>query len=326
MDLEAAAKEFAKDPDKAFDFLQVDSKSNDVVANLIHHAVHPSAQSFRAPSFLEASAYTVDMARLTAATTVLEQYAEVLKSKPLHQLAKAKLSPPKLLALYQQLRNVDPLVGKPVPTQGKQAQAEQMCKYFQEHMKSASPIQKAVSLVETASNKLAESVSRRAALLEEIDARTQLQRTMEQDMSSLNTLALLAKQGEDTSALQALGKQLTGAAAMAVGSAAEGVEGGHAELKDLLDLAVEKRTLETKAQHSKLAQLQGEVKKADSSLSQTKKNAAASQASMAKARKKLASITKSCDATLDALAVRRHAGHMEAHAIEVALIVLGTKK
>jgi hypothetical protein len=326
MDLEAAAKAFAKDPDSAFDFLQVTMESSDAFAELIHHAARPKPSSFRGMMFLEASAVSVDMSRMAAASAVLEQYAEVLKSKPLRQLAKAKLSPPKLEALYQQLRNVDPLVGKvPVVTQGKQAQAEQMCKYFQEHMQAAAPVQKAVSLVEAASNSLAESVSKQAALLEEIDARTQLQRTMEQDLSSLNSLVTLAKQGEDTSALEALGKQLTGEAAMAVGASAEGMEGAHAELKDLLDMAIEKRSEVLEAQRAKLAQLKVDVKNADADLAQKKGKAAASQASMETARKKLAGITTSCDATLDALARRRHAGHMEAHAIEIALKVLGNE-
>jgi len=326
MDLEAAAKAFAKDPEKAFDFLQVDSESSEPIAELIYRASAPVVSSFRGVSFLETSASSIDAARMAAASAVLDQYAEVLKSKPLRQLAKAKLSPPKLEALFQQLRNVDPLVGKkPAVLQGKQAQAEQMCKYFQEHMQAAAPVQKAVSLVEAASNQLAESVSRRAALLEEIDARTQLQRTMEQDMSSLTTLASLAKQGEDTSALDALGKQLTGAAAMAVGASAEGVEESHAELKDLLDLALQKRAAVLLAQKSKLALLQAEVKKADTDLSDKKTHASTSQAAMETARKKLAGISTSCDATLDALAKRRHAGHMEAHAIEMALKVLGSE-
>ena len=51
--------------------------------------------------------------------------------------------------LYQQLRNVDPLAGSvTILAQGKQARAEQMCKYFQDHVQVAGPVQKTVSLVE----------------------------------------------------------------------------------------------------------------------------------------------------------------------------------
>lgn len=327
MDLEAAAKAFAKDPDKAFDFLQIDSQPNNAIAELVHMFSTPTmGSSLRGTSFLEASSVAVDMTRTAAATTLLEQYAEVLKSKPLRQLAKAKLSRPKLEALFNQLRKVDPLVSKTaVVAPGKQAKAEQMCKYFQEHMQAAAPVQKAVSLIEGSSNELAESVSRHAALLEEIDARTQLQRTMEQDISSLTTLAGLAKQGEDTSALMQLGNQLTGAAASAVEASAEGVQEAHSELKDLFDMALQKRQAVLDAQRKKLAQLQGDVKKAEADLAQKKTRAASSQAAIEKARKKLAGISTSCDATLDALARRRHAGHMEAHAIEVALEVLGSQ-
>jgi hypothetical protein len=322
MDLEAAAKAFAKNPDSAFDFLQIRS---DQIAQFIHSAATAFTSSFRGTSFLESSAISVDVARVSAASAVLEQYADVLKSKPLRQLSKAKLSPTKLQALYQQLRNVDPLVGKvPVAVQGKQAQAEQMCTYFQEHMQAAAPVQKAVSLVESSSNDLAESESHHAALLEEIDARTQLLRTMEQDMSSLNSLAELANKGEDTSAFETLAKRMVGAEAMAVGAAAEGVSGAHAEIKDLLDLAIQKRSSVLNAQKQRLADLQVEVKKADGDEQQKKLRAASSQAAMETARKKLSGISTSCDATLDALARRRHAGHMEAHAIEVALQVLGS--
>lgn len=309
MDLEAAAKAFAKDPEKAFDFMQV--------GELVHRAAAEATSWFSGTSFLEASTVSVDTTRSAAATNLLEQYAEVLNSKPLRQLAKAKLSPPKLQALFQQLQKVDPLGGKQKAGKGKQAKAEQMCKYFQEHLQSASPVQKAVSLIEGSSNDLAEAVSRRAALLEEIDARTQLQRTMEQDISSLTTLAGLAKQGEDTSALVALGE--------AAAAATEGVQEAHAELKDFLDLALQKRIAVKQAQSQKLAQLQADVKSNDANIALKKKKASMSQAAIEKARKKLAGIATSCDATLDALARRRHAGHMEAHAIEIALKVLGSK-
>lgn len=325
MDLEAAAKAFAKDPDSAFDFMQIASAPSDPVNELISRAaMGPAYQS--GASFLEASSVSVDSHRKAVASTILEQYSDVLKSKPLRQLAQAKLSPLKLQALYQQLRNVDPLAGTGVIlAQGKQARAEQMCNYFQEHVQLASPVQQAASLVETTSDELAESVSRRAALLEEIDARTQLQKTMEQDVSSLTVLASLAKQGEDASALDALEKQLTGAAATAVGASAGELKGAHAEMKDLLDLALKKRSAALQVQSEKLAKLQGAVKDMDTDLAAKKEHASQSQSAMDMARRKLSGITASCDTTLNALAHRRHAGHMEAHAIEVALNVLGSQ-
>lgn len=325
MDLEAAAAAFAKDPDKAFDFTQVKSESNDPVGELIRRAAAP-VSSRSGTSFLESSAVREDSSRIKVASTVLDQYSDVLRSKPLRQLAKAKLSPVKLQALYQQLKNVDPLAGSGIVlVQGKQARAEQMCQYFQDHVQVAAPVQKAVALVETASNELAESVSRRAAILEEIDARTQLQKTMEQDITSLNTLAGLAKQGEDATALEALGKQLSGAAATALGSSAGELKQAHAEMKDMLDLALRKRSAALQVQLKKLVNLKGAVKDADNDLAQKKQRAAQSQADIQTARIKLAGITASCDTTLNALAHRRHAGHMEAHAIEVALKVLGSQ-
>jgi len=326
MDLEKAAKEFAKDPDSAFDFLQFSLEASDPVNELIRRAARqPVPTSFRGASLLEASSVSVDLSRMAAASIALEQYAEVLQSKPLKQLAKAKLSPAKLQALYQQLRNVDPMVSNgPAPAHGKQAKAEQMCQYFQEHMQAAAPVQKAVALVETASNDLAAAVSSHAAIQEEVDARTQLQKTVAQDMSSLTTLVDLAKQGEDASSLVLLEKDLTGAAADDLSASVARVEGAHEELQDLLDMALEKRTAVLQAQRQKLVQLQASEKQADAVLAQKKNRAASSQAAIEMARKKISGITRSCDATMDALARRRHAGHMEAHAIEVALKVLGS--
>jgi len=324
MDLEAAAKALEKNPNAdPFDFMQVGSESRDPIGALIRHAA--TAPSFSGgASFLESSAVSTDMSRRSVASTVLDEYGEVLRSRPLMQLAKAKLSPVKLAALYQQLRHIDPLAATaPVLVQGKQAKAEQMCKYFQEHMQAAGPVQKAVSLVEAASNELAESVSRRAALLEEIEARRQLQKTMEQDVASLTTLAGLAKQGEDVSALDALAKQLTGAAAITVDKSADFLEGAHEEIQDLLSLALKKRSAALQAQNKKLTHLQSAVANADTDLSAKKMRASTSEAAMQTARGKLSGITTSCDTTLNALAHRRHAGHMEAHAIEVALKVLG---
>jgi hypothetical protein len=324
MDLEAAAKAFAKNPDSAFDFLQVASESKDPIGKLIEDAAANPFRHRAGASFLEASSVAVDSSRIAVASAVLEQYSEVLRSRPLQQLAKAKLSPVKLQELYQQLRNVDPLAGSvTILAQGKQARAEQMCKYFQNHVQVAGPVQKTVSLVEVASNELAESVSRRAALLEEIDARTQLQKTMEQDTASLTMLANLAKKGEDASGLEALEKQLTGVEANAIGASTGELKEAHAELKDLLDLSLRKRTAALQDQREKLSQLQSDVKKAEADLAAKKQRAATAQATMETARRKLAGITTSCDSTLNALAHRRHAGHMEAHAIEVALKVLG---
>jgi len=325
MDLEAAAKAFAKDPDSAFDFMQVSSETSDPISEMIRWASSEKPQVRAGASFLEASSVSVDSSRITVASTVLQQYGEVLKSKPLQQLAKAKLSPAKLTALYQRLRNVDPLAGTggPIIAKGKQVRAEQMCQYFQEHMQTAAPVQKAVTLLEDASNDLAETVSSHAALLEEMTARTQLEKTMQQDMSSLAALSGLAKKGEDASALEALVKQLSGAAASSVGASAAHVEDAHSEMKDLLDLTLKKRLAALNAQRKKIRQLQGSVKDAEEMVAQRKLHASQSQTAMETASRKLSGITASCDTTLNALAHRRHAGHMEAHAIEMALKVLG---
>merc|ERR1719373_157910 len=137
------------------------------------------------------------------------------------------------------------------------------------------------------------------------------------------TLVGLARQGEDASSLVRLEADLAGEAATDVGASVAGLEGAHAELLDLLDMTLQKRKTVLEAQNGKLAQLQASVTQAEKDLAQKKSRAAAAQAAIETARKKLSGITNTCDATMKALARRRHAGHMEAHAIEVALTVLG---
>jgi hypothetical protein len=326
MDLEATAKAFAKNPEAAFDFLQVASHSDDVLGDLISRAAAEAPPvSFRGSTILlEASAAKIDSSRIAAASTVLAQYGEVLQSRPLKQLSKSKLSPPKLKALFQQLSNVDPLSSKsPVQAAGKQAQAEKMCNYLEAHMQAAAPVQKVVAQLQTADRELTTAVASQAAAQEEVAARTQLQKTVAQDVSSLTGLKGSLKHGGESLPLKLMEKGLTTATAAAVGESFANIEDDHAELEDLLDAVLQRRTAVLKSQGQKLLQLQEVTKKIDAEVTNKSMNTAASQAEMEAISKKLTSLTSSCGMTLGALARRRHSGHMEAHAIEVALKFLG---
>lgn len=97
------------------------------------------------------------------------------------------------------------------------------------------------------------------------------------------------------------------------------------ELVDLLHSALQKRSMALQAQHLKLAALLKSTKLEEIQLAQKRANAARAQAGIEAARKRLATIQAACDATLGARGHRQHAGHMEAHAIEVSLTVLHEK-
>jgi len=326
MDLEATAKAFAKDPESAFDFLQVAADSENPVSAMISHVANAAGSiSFRGSAvLLEASTAKIDLSRMAVASTVLAQYAEVLQSRPLKQLAKAQLKPQKLRALYQQLSNVDPLSAKaPTQAQGRQAQAEKMCNYLESHMQAAAPVQKALTLLQNADNELGTFLASQAAIQEEADARTQLEKTVAQDVSNLKALKGVGKQGADSFPFRLAEKSMSVATAADVGASFANIEGAHAEVQDLLDTVLQKRTAVLQSQHQKLLQLKDETKQINAEVMEKTRRVAASQAEMEAIRKKLSGLSASCGMTMDALARRRHNGHMEAHAIEVTLKVLG---
>lgn len=271
-----------------------------------------------------------------AASVVLEEYAGVLHSKQLQHLARARLGRAKLAALWEKLHAMDPLLHPEVSASHskKVQQAEQWCQYFQRNEQSAAPVHQAVAKLENATNQLAEAASRRSALVEEVDARTQLQKTVMQDVQSLTALLKVAREGQDTASLLQAGRGeaaaaggVAGAAAEleALGSAAADLRAGHDELLDTLEAVMRKRGLVLEAYRTSLARLQREVADADRELAGKKAQVAKSQQGVEDARKHLAGIRASCEAALGALAKRRRAGHREVRAVEVALKMLGSQ-
>jgi len=261
----------------------------------------------------------------------------VLRSPSLKQLARAKLSPPRIAGLWQRLQTMDPLTHPDAaPPPGKrEAQAEQWCQYFETHAQAATPVHNAVVQAEKSSNELAEAEARHAASKEEVAARTQLQRTLEQDVRSLTALLNATQQERAALGLRpvqdALDKEAASAAKgsakelMDVDEAVQSIRDSHVELVDLLHAALQKRTVALQAQRSKLSALLQSTKVEESKLAEKRASAAQAQAGIEAARKRLATIQAACDATLGARGHRQHAGHMEAHAIEVSLRVLHEK-
>merc|ERR1719329_1678104 len=87
-----------------------------------------SADDADAPVLIEEATVAVDASRMQAADALLAQFAQTLQSKPLQQLVQAKLSPPKLSALFQKLQSVDPLKH---PSHSSE-QAEEACLFFED--------------------------------------------------------------------------------------------------------------------------------------------------------------------------------------------------
>merc|ERR1719223_1931871 len=319
-----SADDDSDDGGDSFMQLQSRKKVSDPVARLIRAAVSAASDDTDAPALIEEATVAVDASRLQAANAVLAQYAQTLQSKPLQQLVQAKLSPPKLAALFQKLQSVDPLKH---PSHSSE-QAEQACLFFEDNAQSAAPLTQTASKVEEGMNDVGEALSHQSDLLEEMSARTQLQRTMEQDVSSLTTLLKTARQGQDVSGLKTAEAQLdkqgrtSSGAELAV--AADGVQSAHAELADLLELTLQKRSLALKAQEAKVALLQNEQKTVNANVDQKRSLVSHAEVSMKAAEQKLSGIQAACGQALASLEERRHTGHMEAHAIGTVLKVIGS--
>jgi len=328
-DFAAAAAAFEKEDDSD-SFLQVASESH--LAQMIKQAFSPAVSS--SMSLIDESTWSTDASTISAANVVLEVFAEEFQSKPLRQLSNAKLTAPKLEALFQKLQAVDPVTHAGVALgTGKQAEAAKWCEYFEDNVQSTAPVRSALSNVEKAKSILTQVTAKRTALTEEIDARTQLLKTIEQDAQSLSILLQSAKQAPDTTALDAreseIAAQSTGSAGFMsfknLGIAVEGVEGAKTELSDAIEITLRKRRQVVQEQKTKLALLQATAKSADSEWSHASAKAAKMEAAVDTARKSLGGIQVSCDTALTALARHGHAGHMEMKAVEMALSVLRSK-
>lgn len=326
--------DFAKDDDSdsGASFTQIASESSDPVARLIRHATSEAAlqNEPNEASFIEEAAVVTDEARQEAANALLAQYGDLLKSKPLQQLVQAKLSVPKLQSLWHQLQSVDPLSNSLISVAtGKQAQAERWCRYFQSNAQSAAPVHQAVAAVEKAQNVAIEAQSRQAALVEEVAARTQLQKAMQTDIDILAKLLEMTKRGEDLTEVKSLQQQVASEGAEAntledMDVALEQLHDSHSEIADLLELALQKRQDVYKTQQEKISELQGVVQAAKFVVSQKQADVDKAQTTLHNERQKLAAIQKSCTGVMALLEQQKHSSHMATHAVGMTLKVIGS--
>merc|ERR1719401_837984 len=141
---------------------------------------------------------------------------------------------------------------------GKNGQVDQWCMYFARNSQSLAPMKKALSKLQGETTLLANLSSQRAAVSEEIDARSQLQKTVEQDIRSLSSLLDTLRKSSSTSSLQALERKATRSkeVLLKLGAATEGWRGAHIELEDALEATLHSRSAVVESQRSKLALLQ----------------------------------------------------------------------
>jgi len=307
----------------------------EAVSGLIGDAAHGSnfgsSSWFGASAFLERSEFHVDTSRVSAAHGLLQQYADVLKSTALRQLAQAKPSPPKLAALSKRLSAVDPLVHPGASTSLKrEQQAEQWCLYFEKHQQSVAPMQKALAQLEEANVQFSNISSQRAAVAEEVDARTQLEKAVEQDLQGLSSMLALLQRAEDGPSFSAQEAQSASAAPeppakalLNLGEAVASWRSSHMELVDIIRAALRSRSITLGAQRARLLALQQEAAEKERAVSKEQAEVTSAQNKVSAIRSKLTKIGATCEATLTNLERRRHAGHMEAHAVDMAVKVLG---
>jgi hypothetical protein len=260
--------------------------------------------------------------RTNAAVFLLQAFADKLKSHTLQQLAEHKdLSPLVLNASLKHLRAADEIVHpvKAPVTPSKAGRTElmqQWCSYFQSHAGSAEPLHKANADVEKASDSVAEVDAKNAALVEETEARSQFQKAVAQDLTSLTSLLASEKEGLESSGLDAF---------PAAEAAIEGLQDAHAELADTLQAVIRQRSTAGEAQKTALAQLESATQESQDELSAKKAQAAKKQASLEQARKQVDGIRSSCDVALVSVERHRHTSHLEVRAVEMALTILSSK-
>lgn len=284
---------------------------------------------------VSSSAAGVTEETINAAQLVLDMYSAVLDSPPLHQLSLSRLSVSELTDLWHKLQSVDPMTHPNIiaPT-GQQAQAERWCQYFEENQQATAPEHAAKVQWEKAESEIADAAAKRAAILEELDARTQLQRTVSQDVRDLSALAKgvhreygamiaqlqawVQKAGAQGYAMTADGLALRDA----VAAAREALSTSETEMGDLIRAAISKRSAVGAHQQAWLGKVQVDAQQSDKHWLQSTSQGSQWRSALDAAKKNLGSIEGTCDKALEDMERRRHAGRREMRAIRIALLVL----
>jgi len=249
------------------------------------------------------------VSRVDTATVLLKTFAEALDSSALKTVAQVPLTAEKLSDVSKTLKD-SAAKDSGAKQSKKQVRAQKWCSYFQKHAATSTPLKKAVGEAEAAAELVSEAVVARNALQEEADARSQLQRTVAQDVQGLMQLLAIEKE------------MVNSTGALPSSASAKALEDAHRELADVIEGVWSQRSTVVEDQTSKLTQLISATKDADADVSTKKANADKTQAKLDAARNKLKGIRTSCDSALLSLARRQHHNRAEVKAAEQVLKVL----
>lgn len=310
-----AAKQFS---DELNGFAQV--SMHRLILDAASHKEHHKGT----PALIQESTSNSDSKTLWVANAVLEHFGEELQSQALRQLAKARLNLPKLMALDRKLHAVDPLMHPSTTPKGKQGDALRWCKYFESNEPSTPALHSTRVRAEKAADDLEEAAARRTVLLEEIAARTQLEKTVAQDMQGLSSLLQAVKQSHDDTLVQ---RQLAdqGTTDEAAAEVVNGVSAARTQLEDVVGSALQARSEVQAVERKRISKLNAEVAAATEVWSQRKAAATQAQAAVKAAEQSLAKVAAKCDFTAAQFSQRQHQGHMEIRAITAAIRLLGGK-
>jgi len=254
------------------------------------------ADAGSSPTFLQKSSSSQMSAGSVLAGMLLEMYAEVIPNVELGKLAESKLTVAKLQSVGSGLRAADQKGSKPTGP-------EKSCAYFQGHAQTAAPVLKAAHAAEAAKRALTEALSRQTALVEEQTARSQLQKAVQKDLESLNTLLTLAKEGVDGTPISAM----------------QFVRDASAELQDVVSMALEKRSAVAKEQGSVLEGLSKMITEAGNDVKQSQLVEKQAAVDLETAQKQVASIQSACTAEFQRMDQQRRPTHVLAHAVNMAV-------
>lgn len=281
---------------------------------------------------LERSTETVETGNVEAANLVLEQYANTLQSTPLLQLAHARLSLPKLRALWQKVQTVDT-----APGGGHEAQAAKWCEDFQRE--SSSLAEQSVLAQRQARTRLLEASTRTAVLQQQVMAQGQILKVLDRDAQSLHALLDRTEHQFDSTMAAIQELQVAAAELSSHGGSADvrkGVAGlfqtlgraegqasaGSSEMLDMINAAIQRRDEVVARMTQSTNQVQAALATAQQQRTALIQSSAEQVQSKAKDSSLQSRYEQMCSWTLDDLENRRHREECEKDAIHAALIVL----
>lgn len=304
-------------------------------------ATSPGFDDAASQLIMETVTQEADEPDAAAASTVLAAYADVMNSKPLHQLSETRLNREKLTALFNRMQGVDNNVGDSAgvvsAAGGQESDAEQWCLRFHREGQSSSPVMAARSKMEAADTEMAEAAARRDAVKQERDAHEQLLKTAKMDSKGLSALLQTVQQTFDPVTLAisewqeraaALGLNVGGESLMlfqAASAAREALSSARMELTSAIASATLKRTKTEERQHLLMSQVAVELADAERAWNDKVEVDRQAKAALDSSANSFTGVEAMCDQALEAANNKKHAMAREVSAVGMALAVLGGK-